>query len=294
MQDQTQSRYSTKNHILLALPEEDYQRLHTHLEPVHLTAGEAIHQPNALINYVYFPNGSMTSVIAATAGGQAAEVDLVGQEGVSGIDIFLGFEKGGSERVIQFPGSALRIKTEIIREEFKRGGAFQALILRYVRALMKQIGQEEGLSSPLITVEQRLVGSAITNKPTVFLIDEDDDSRPSFRKYLKQSGYQVSIAFDEEDALDRVSHQCLKADLVLMNFIRKPPEEVLEIGTNIRRVGNLDTPIVVIAHKYGADLEGKDIKVGENDYITYLEDGDQLYSLISSLMPKVFDERIIG
>src|SRR5215203_2534595 len=104
------------------------------------------------------------------------------------------------------------------------------------------------------------------NMPTVFLIDEDDDSRPAFRANLKRQDYRVSIAIDEEDALDRVNHQCLKADLVLMNFVRKPPEKVLEIGRNIRRVGKLDAHIVVIAHKYGADLEGRDIKIGEKDY----------------------------
>ena len=101
------------------------------------------------------------------------------------------------------------------------------------------------------------------NKPIIFFIDEDDDSRPSFRKSLKRKGYQVSIAIDEEDALDRVSHQCLKADLILMNFVNKSPERVLEIGRNICRVGNLDVPIVVIAHKYGANLEGKDIQVSD-------------------------------
>lgn len=130
------------------------------------------------------------------------------------------------------------------------------------------------------------------NKRTIFLIDEDDDSRPNFRNNLKKRGYHVSIAIDEEDALDRVKYGCFEADLILMNFIRKPPEAVLEIGRNIRSVGKLNVPIVVIPHKYGADLEGKDIKVGERDYISYLEDGEQLDSLISFLMPNAFDDVI--
>lgn len=45
----------------------------------------------------------------------------------------------------------------------------------------------------------------LINKPIIFLIDEDNDSRPSFRANLKKKGYHVSIAIDEEDALDRVS-----------------------------------------------------------------------------------------
>jgi CheY-like chemotaxis protein len=126
-------------------------------------------------------------------------------------------------------------------------------------------------------------GVLIMNRPTVFLIDEDDASRHIFRGSLKALGYRVRIAVDEEDALDRVEHQCLKADLMLMNFVGKPPEDVLEIGRNIRRAGKLDAPIAVLPHKYGPDLEGRDVKVGERDYISYLENGEQLFDLISFL-----------
>ena len=104
------------------------------------------------------------------------------------------------------------------------------------------------------------------DEPIVFLIDEDDDSRPSFRKILKNKGYRVSIAIDEEDALDKVENGHFKADLIFMNFVRTSPERILEIGRNISRVGKLDAPTVV-AHKYGADLEGKDVKISEREYI---------------------------
>jgi DNA-binding NtrC family response regulator len=50
------------------------------------------------------------------------------------------------------------------------------------------------------------------NKPIIFLIDEDDDSCPSFRANLKRKGYQISLAVDEEDALDRVHKGCFTAD----------------------------------------------------------------------------------
>jgi hypothetical protein len=120
--DSKPTRHSTKNHILLALPEEDYQRLHPHLELVHLSMGEVINRPEEQIKYVYFPNGAMSSVIATTAGGQAVEVGVVGREGVSGIDVFLEVEKAAYECMIQLPDSALRIKTEIVKEEFKGGG----------------------------------------------------------------------------------------------------------------------------------------------------------------------------
>ena len=123
------------------------------------------------------------------------------------------------------------------------------------------------------------------NEPTIFLIEGDDDARPLLRKNLKNNSYKVSLAIDEEDALDRVNKGCFSADLVLMDLPDKTVEEILNIGRNIRRKGNLNVPIVVIAAKYGEDLEGKDVQVTENEYITYLEDGEQLFELLSRLLP---------
>jgi ActR/RegA family two-component response regulator len=134
----------------------------------------------------------------------------------------------------------------------------------------------------------------LINKPIIFLIDEDDDSRSSFRRSLKKKGYHVSLAIDEEDALDRVKKGCFNADLVLMNFVRKAPEQILEIGRNISRAGKLNAAIVVVAHKYGEDLEGKDIKISENEYITYLEDGEQLHHLIRDLTLNLCDEVLLA
>jgi hypothetical protein len=40
-----------------------------------------------------------------------------------------------------------------------------------------------------------------------------------------------------------------------------------------------------MAEKYGADLEGTDVNVESNDWITYLEDHDQLKNLLARLIP---------
>ena len=122
-------------------------------------------------------------------------------------------------------------------------------------------------------------------EPTIFLIEEDDETRPILRNLLKKNGYKVSLAFDEEDALDRVGKEGFEADLVLMDFPSKSVEEILDIGKNICRKGNLKVPIVVIAAKYGEDLEGTDVQVRENEYITYLEDGEQLLDLLDRRIP---------
>ncbi|MCA1626304.1 MAG: hypothetical protein LC778_21445, partial [Acidobacteria bacterium] len=45
--------------------------------------------------------------------------------------------------------------------------------------------------------------------------------------------------------------------------------------------------IVVIAHEYGADLEGQNIKVSDSEYIAYLENAEQLDNLLRQLIPTV-------
>jgi DNA-binding response OmpR family regulator len=123
-------------------------------------------------------------------------------------------------------------------------------------------------------------------KATIFLLEEDDDTRPILRKNLQRDGYRVLLALDEEDALARVSDGGARADLFLVNLVGKTPEQALEIGRRVRHHGKYDgvTPLIVMAEKYGADLEGTDAHVGDNDWITYLEDGAQLRALLARLL----------
>jgi PleD family two-component response regulator len=123
---------------------------------------------------------------------------------------------------------------------------------------------------------------------TIFLVEEDDDVRPNLRRSLQNYGYRVVLAVDEEDALDRVCGGVVPADIVLIDLVDKPADEVLQIARVIREQARYDgdTPLVVMAEKYGADVEGTDVNVGGNDWITYLEDPGQLKNLLARLIDK--------
>jgi DNA-binding NtrC family response regulator len=127
--------------------------------------------------------------------------------------------------------------------------------------------------------------SSKARQPIIFLIEEDDDARPILRSNLQRDGYRVLLALDKEDALDRVSGGRLSADLILVNLLGKVPEESLLIGQHIREMGEFpaNTPLVILAEKYGADLEGKDVQMSVADWITYPEDHEQLQRLLNGL-----------
>ena len=123
------------------------------------------------------------------------------------------------------------------------------------------------------------------SRATIFLIEEDDETRRLLVNNLKKEGYHLLLAVDEEDARDRVGDGLLEADLILINLVGKTPEDVLSIGRGIREYGKYDghTPLVVMAEKYGPDLEGTDVNVSDNDWITYPEDHEQLERLLARL-----------
>lgn len=146
---------STKNIILNALPEEDYKRLSPDLKQVELDLGQVIYRAEEPIEYVYFPNNSMISVIANTSGGQSAEVGVIGFEGIIGIDVLLGSDSSMNENIIQLADGALRINTATVKKEFKRAGALHDSVLRFTRLLMVQISQT-ALCNRLHSVEERL------------------------------------------------------------------------------------------------------------------------------------------
>lgn len=121
---------------------------------------------------------------------------------------------------------------------------------------------------------------------TILLIEEDDETRHVLKANLQTEGYHVLLALDEEDAFDRVGGRGASADLVLINLVGKAPEAALAAGRRIRAHARYDgrTPLVVMAEKYGKELEGTDVNVSGNDWITYPEDHDQLRNLLARLL----------
>jgi PleD family two-component response regulator len=95
------------------------------------------------------------------------------------------------------------------------------------------------------------------------------------------------VTLDEEDAIARARGDGDRPDAILINQYRLPLEKVINIARRIRQEARLPsgTPIVVMAERYGEDMEGKDVKVGEREYVTYLEDGEQLMNLLHRLCP---------
>ena len=144
-----------ENHLLAALPKKDYECLLPHLKSVSLALGEVVYESDEQMTHVYFPTDAIVSLLYLMANGATAEIGVVGYEGVVGIALFLGGETTPNRAVVQSAGSAFKMKAQVLREEFARGGPLQLLLLRYTQALFSQISQT-AVCNRLHTVEQQL------------------------------------------------------------------------------------------------------------------------------------------
>src|ERR1700693_2947014 len=134
-------KISIPNHLLAALSRADYQKLLLVLEPVKLDFGEILYESHAQIHHVYFPNDCFVSMLTTVDTGQAAEVGLIGSEGMIGIPMALGVAVSPFRAVVQGGGTAMRMKTVDFRRNFKNSGGLQKEVFLFTHLLMIQVAQ---------------------------------------------------------------------------------------------------------------------------------------------------------
>ncbi len=144
-----------KNKILAALPTMEYERLLPNLKPVELKHSEVLFRAGEIMEFVYFPNSSMVSLISETAAGDCAEVGVVGFEGMAGISCILGVDRSPYLGLVQYPNGAMRMTVQDLRNEFNLAGKLHTRLLRYVQGLLLQTSQVAACNS-LHTVSERL------------------------------------------------------------------------------------------------------------------------------------------
>ena len=143
------------NQILRSLPRQSYQLLFSNLQPVQLERGQVLYNLGGPINSAFFIVSGMVSLLATTEDGSATQVAMVSQEGVAGLPAVLKIEKAPYQVIVQIPGRAMRVRTDIFVKEFDRDGPLRDILLRYIHCLISQISQSAACNR-FHTVEQRL------------------------------------------------------------------------------------------------------------------------------------------
>jgi CRP-like cAMP-binding protein len=129
------------NHLLAALPHDQWQRWLPNLEQVDLPLGHVLYEAGSTLSHVYFPTTAIVSLLYVMQNGESAEIAVVGNEGVIGVSLFMGGDSTASRARVQSAGGAFRLTAPLMKEEFNLGGPVPHLLLRYTQALMTQMVQ---------------------------------------------------------------------------------------------------------------------------------------------------------
>src|SRR4028118_55971 len=95
------ARPPTENRILRALSDEEYERLAPHLEFIQTNHSQILYHTNQPIDYVYFPDRAMISLVSQMSDGGSVEVGIVGFEGMVGLPYVLGVQESPHETMVQ-------------------------------------------------------------------------------------------------------------------------------------------------------------------------------------------------
>jgi CRP-like cAMP-binding protein len=151
----TTSTATIKNHLLAALPENQYQRLVTHVEPYGFEHGKVLYEIGEPIQYCYFPFGAVVSLVTQMQDGKIVEVGLVGNEGVTGLAFLMGQKASAERAIVQIPNGGVRLKADIVLKEFRRCESLHDIMLRYLNSLLRQVAQTAACNASH-TIEERL------------------------------------------------------------------------------------------------------------------------------------------
>lgn len=130
-----------QNHLLAALPDNEWLRWQPQLEPVEMPLGKALYESGRRLTHVYFPTTSIVSLLYVMEDGASGEIAVVGNEGIVGISLFMGGESTTSRAVVQSAGMGFRLRANLMMQEFERAGPVLHLLLRYTQALITQMAQ---------------------------------------------------------------------------------------------------------------------------------------------------------
>jgi CRP-like cAMP-binding protein len=129
------------NSVLASLPRVEYLRLLPHLEWVELVDGEVLCEFGKPLQHVYFPSNSLVSLLTLVDGNEVFAVALVGREGMTSVATALGAQISPFRALVQAPGVAMRIKSNVFLAEFRDSSALREAVLAYVLSLTVQIAQ---------------------------------------------------------------------------------------------------------------------------------------------------------
>ncbi|HWG40255.1 MAG TPA: Crp/Fnr family transcriptional regulator [Candidatus Acidoferrales bacterium] len=130
-----------KNRLLRFLPHEDYERLLPHLQPVTFKYKLSLYESDRQIEFVYFIETGVASLVNTMRNGDSAEVGTIGNEGMVGLPVIFGDSQAPTSVYIQVAGQGLRMRAKTFWQELQRSVSLRTAMLHYAHAFFNQVAQ---------------------------------------------------------------------------------------------------------------------------------------------------------
>jgi CRP-like cAMP-binding protein len=143
------------NKILLSISDSDYSSLRPHLEYVSLPNHLVLHEAGGKLEFAYFPNRGLISLVVVMKDGKTAEAGIVGNEGFTGTLAAVGLHRGPLQAVVQITGDGFRVEVGALRNTLESAPHLQLMLSRYAVVRGMQVAQTAACNR-LHDIEQRL------------------------------------------------------------------------------------------------------------------------------------------
>ena len=129
------------NRLLAGLSNADYALLHPHLKPVPLDYRAVLYAPHQPIEFVYFIESGVGSLVNTMTNGDAAEVGTIGNEGIVGLPVVFGDNSAPNGVYMQVPGAGFKMSARAFMQKLDQSRTMRAAFLHYANACFNQVAQ---------------------------------------------------------------------------------------------------------------------------------------------------------
>jgi CRP-like cAMP-binding protein len=127
--------------ILLSISDSDYSSLRPHLEYISLPNHLVLHEAGGKLEFAYFPNRGLISLVVVMKDGRTAEAGIVGNEGFTGTLAAVGFRRSPLHTVVQITGDGFRVEVGALQNTLESAPHLQLMLSRYAAIRGMQVAQ---------------------------------------------------------------------------------------------------------------------------------------------------------
>jgi CRP-like cAMP-binding protein len=166
------------NLILLSISDSDYGSLRPYLEYVSLPNHLVLHEEGGKLEFAYFPNRGLISLVVVMKNGETAEAGIVGNEGFTGTPAAVGLSRSPLQAVVQITGDGFRVEVAALQEVLASTPHLQLMLSRYAVVQGMQVAQTAACNR-LHDIRERLARWLLMTQDRV-----DSESLPITHDFL--------------------------------------------------------------------------------------------------------------